>query len=395
MNEHYDVVIVGAGIVGCQAARELAPDHDVLVIDKGQIGNGTTGKASGLVTVVEEYSDTPSAARHAMDFFRMYDGTDNFSFTERSYLELRSSDHDPEELRDHAADLRDGGFEAAFHTLAELDERFPGTFTLPDHAGGIVYEDAGWFDPYTYVMTVKDDAEREGAEFRTGVEVDDVVVEDDGVVGVETDADGRVGAEQVVVAACWRTRPMVSEYVQLPTRPYRYQTINIDHERELSEDFPMAWDEHTHLYWRPEHNGDLHVGGGTYFVDPPGSTRTTTTEGFRRLVADTIPERIRDLGEARLAHGDTCLTGDAATPDRYPIIDAPTEAPDGLVVATGMHGFGIMAAPVAGTAVRAIVAGEDAPFPVEEFSLDRFDDRSTGFGSHYIAESPNLVGPDA
>lgn len=394
MSETYDVVVVGGGIVGCMAARELAPDHDVLVLERDQIGGGTTAHASGLVTVVEEYSDTPAAAEHAIEFFREYDGTGDFEFNERSYVELRSHERDPAALRDHASMLRDNGFEAAFHTPEELEERFPDTFRLDGHVGGIVYEDAGWLDPYTYVMTVKADAEDRGVEFRTGVEVTDVAVSDGKVDGVETADEGRLEAENVVVAAGWRTRRLVSAFVDLPTRPYRYQTLNLGVERDIDETFPMAWDEYSHLYWRGEHNGELHVGGGTYFVKPVGTPRTTTTEGFQHLIADTIPERIRGLGRAQFIAGDTCRTGDSATPDRYPIVDAPDECPDGLAVATGMHGFGIMASPTVGAAVRAVVTGEDPGFPVEAFALSRFDDRSTDFGSSYIAEEPELVGPE-
>ena len=391
MSDRFDVIIVGAGILGCMAARELAPDHDVLVVERGQIGAGATSKASGLVTIVEEYSDVPAAAEYAISFFRDFDGTDDFAFTERPFIELRSDEHDAADLRAHAASIRENGFEAAFHTPDELEERFPDTFRLSGHLGGIVYEDAGWLDPYTLVMTVKNDAEDAGVEFRTGVEVEAIAVDGGSVTGVETEA-GTVEADRVVAAAGWRTRDLVADYVEVPVRPFRYQTYNLDHGREFTDAFPMAWDERSHLYWRPEHNGELHVGGGTYFVDPPGSVRTTTTESFQQLVADTIPERIVGLEDARFIAGDTCRTGDAATPDRYPVIDAPADAPDGLVVATGGHGFGIMASPPAGRAVRAVVAGEDAPFPIEQFALDRFDDRSTDFGSSYIVESPDVIG---
>jgi len=393
MAQAHDVVVVGGGIVGCMAARELAPDHDVLVVERDQIGSGATGRASGLVTVVEEYSDTPAAAEHAIEFFREYDGTGHFSFHERTYVELRSDEHDAESLRDHASTLRENGFEAAFHTPEELTDRFPDTFELDGYAGGIVYEDAGWLDPYTFVTTVKEDAEREGATFRTGVEATDLIVESGDVVGIETETDGRISADRVIVAAGWRTRQFVSDHVDVPTRPYRYQTYNLDHERMLTEAFPMAWDEHSHLYFRPEPNGELHVGGGTYFVKPPGTPRSKTTEGFRRLIAETIPELITNLGRTEFVTGDTCRFGDSATPDRYPIVDAPPAAPDGLVIATGTHGFGIMAAPILGRAIRLVVTGEEGPFPVDAFSLDRFEDRTTDFGSSYIAESPELVGP--
>ncbi len=117
MSQEYDVAILGGGIVGCMAARELAPDHDVLVLEADQIGSGATGKASGLVTIVEEYSETPDAAEYAIDFFREYDGTGHFSFRERTYVELRSDDHDTESLCDHADELQENGFDVGvLHT---------------------------------------------------------------------------------------------------------------------------------------------------------------------------------------------------------------------------------------------------------------------------------------
>lgn len=46
----YDVVVVGAGVVGCISAYQLAPDHDILVLDAGQVAGETTGRSSGLIT---------------------------------------------------------------------------------------------------------------------------------------------------------------------------------------------------------------------------------------------------------------------------------------------------------------------------------------------------------
>ncbi|MEA5409648.1 FAD-dependent oxidoreductase [Haloarculaceae archaeon H-GB2-1] len=34
VTKDFDVVIVGAGAIGCSTALELAPDHDVLVLEK-------------------------------------------------------------------------------------------------------------------------------------------------------------------------------------------------------------------------------------------------------------------------------------------------------------------------------------------------------------------------
>lgn len=383
----HEVLVVGGGLAGAGAARELAPDHDVAVLEADQLASGATGHASGLVTVVADWAGQPAAARYSVDFFREYDGTDEFTFHERPFVQLRT---EPDEagLREEAAAFRERGFAVTAHDAAALDERFPDVFDLTGHAGALVFDDAGWVDPYTYAMTLAAEAADAGADVHTGVEVTDLRVDDGRVRGVETD-EGAVTAERVVVAAGWHTPDLAG--VEMPVRPFRYQTANLDTGADVT-DYPIAWDQDSRLYWRPERNGELHVGGGAYYVTDSGSVRSATTEGFRRLLAGTVPERLPALDAARVVGDDTCPTGDAATPDHLPVIDAPDEAPDGLVVATGFHGFGIMAGPAVGRAIRARVTGEETPFPLAPFRLDRFDpDPSWAFP--YISATAVETGP--
>ena len=77
--------------------------------------------------------------------------------------------------------------------------------------------------------------------------------------GVHRSRAGDRTADQVVVATGWRTPDVAG--VDLPVRPFRYQTLNLETEREFEDWYPVAWESVTDLYWRPEHNGDLHVGG--------------------------------------------------------------------------------------------------------------------------------------
>jgi sarcosine oxidase subunit beta len=389
-SERYDVIIVGGGINGCVAAKFLAEDLDVLVLERDQIAGATTAKASGLISVAHDYIDHLAAAKYAADFFDEYDGTGDFEFTQRRNLRLIP--HGTEEQARSEAERIEEYFEMDYiESTDEIEARYPGAFELDPFAGAIEIEQGGWVDPYTLAMTFKRDAEGSGADFETGVEVTGVTTEDGAVTGVETDA-GPYVSDTVVVAMGWHTKMFVSEWVDLPIRPFRYQWVNLEVERDFPDYFPVAWDDRSGLYWRPEHNGDLHVGGGTYFVDEPGAIRTTTTEGFRRQVAVTIPDQVRDVEDARVSSEDTCHVGDTATPDERPIHDAPDDCPDGLVISTGMHGFGIMGSPVTGAAVRALVTGEDAPFPLSKYALDRFDDGPYDWSWTFINESPDDIG---
>jgi glycine/D-amino acid oxidase-like deaminating enzyme len=378
----HDVVVVGAGVAGCISAYELAPDHDVLVVDKGQVAGETTGRSSGLITVTTdvlvpraEMLDVPEMASHVNEYVRELDGTGEFEFVERPGVELVPADQEAS-AREYVADLRADGLAVRYLEPEDLEAEYPDTFLMDAFAGAVLYEDVGWVDPYTYATTLRREAEAMGATFRTGVDVAGVDVEDGRVTGVETQ-DGRIAAEHVVCAAGWRTRDLLADVIEIPVRPFRIQIVTLDPGRELDDDYPMAWDARTDLYWRPDAAGHIHVGGGEYTLDDPEAASEDVDEWFVDLVADTLPNSLTGFETAGIADSWACIDG--ATPDAVGIVDAPSDAPAGLVVATGFHGLGMMFSPITGTAVRSLITGEDAPFSLDGVALDRFDSRDVDF----------------
>ncbi|MDY6819562.1 MAG: FAD-dependent oxidoreductase [Halobacteriales archaeon] len=388
-----DVVIVGAGVVGCSIARELATDHTVVVIDAGQIAGGTTGHASGLVSIVQDWKPQFDAARYAIEFFREFDGTAGFTFNERPSVRL-ATEAGVETAQEIAEAVETAGFEAEYLDAVALDERYPAVFDRDTFVGGTVFADTGWVDPYSYTMALKSSATNRGAHFEPGTKVTEIHTDGDAVTGVTTDA-GTIDADWVITAAGWQTRSLLDGMVTIPTRPFRYQTVNLAIDRELDGTYPMGWERLSRLYWRPEHNGELHVGGGPYFVADPTDQASGPTAAFRRLVADRIPQYLTGIGDARIVGGATCPSGDAASPDGYPLVGTPAEAPDGLVVATGMHGLGVMGSPVVARQVRATVTGDPPPFDSEFLDPDRFGSNAATFTSSYIEETPEAWRPGA
>lgn len=384
----YDVVIVGAGVAGCVSAYELVPDHDVLVIDAGQVAGETTGRSSGLVTVTTDVLvphmdslDVGGMADHVNAYFREFDGTAGFEFVERPGIELVPPDQEVA-AREFTAELRAAGLGVAYLEADELESRYPDVFEMEPFAGAVVYEDVGWVDPYGYATALQRAAESDGATFRTNVRVDAVTVDGGAVTGVET-ADGHVEADHVVAAAGWRTRDLLSGLVEVPVRPFRIQIVTLDPGRRLDDAYPMAWDARTDLYWRPDASGHLHVGGGEYTVDEPSAVSEDVDEWYVELVADTMPSCLRGFDEAGVVESWACIDG--ATPDAVGIVDAPADAPDGLVIATGFHGLGIMSSPLTGTAVRSLITGETTPFEPDGLGLDRFDSRGVDFAFQAIS----------
>lgn len=370
-----DVVIVGGGVSGCAIARSLAPERDVLVLEREGIATGgATALAAGEVTMTPSYSDLPAVANHAMDFLREFDGTGAFSFHERPSVELVESDREGEARR-RADRLSTAGFPVSFLEPAAVEEIHP-RLSLDEFAGVVRHEDTGFVDPYTFAIELKAAAADRGAHFETDRTVTDVRVDDGTVLGVETE-NGRIDADRVVVAAGWRTRDLLEGLIEVPIRPYRTQVVVLEPDPPIDRSVPMGWIPGRHIYFRPEINGDLVVGGWSFAEEDPEGASANEDEEFRDHVADLVPTFLEDFDRAGFVDGWAGV--DAATPDTRPIVDAPPDAPAGLVVATGFHGRGIMTAPVTATVVRELILDEEPTLPHEAFELDRFDSRGSEF----------------
>jgi glycine/D-amino acid oxidase-like deaminating enzyme len=382
------IAVVGGGVVGCAVARALAVDHDVVVVERGQVAGGATALSAGLVTMTPSYHDVTAIPERANDFFESYDGTGEFRHTERPSVEVVPPGREGEARR-RVTRLQCDGIEVSFVERTMLASRYP-RLAAERFAGGVEFTDTGWVDPYTFATALHDDAVDRGSRVRTETAVEGVRVEDGAVVGLETD-DGAVDADVVVAAAGWRTPDLLEGTAPVPVRPYRTQCIVVDPGEDYA-DAPIGWHPDEHVYFRPEHNGDLLVGGWSFAEDDPEGASGDADEEFRNHVAELLPEMFDAMPDPRFKNGWAGIDG--ATPDTRPIVDAPggmagdgrraseereDDVAENLVLATGFHGRGVMTAPVAADAVRAMVTGEDLEVPLSTFALDRFDDYSREF----------------
>ncbi|WP_246084450.1 NAD(P)/FAD-dependent oxidoreductase [Salinadaptatus halalkaliphilus] len=326
------------------------------------------------------FNDQLDVAHHANAFFREFDGTAEFSFTERERIDI-VTEGEATEATQLATRLADEGCPVRYLEAEDVSEQFP-QFDLEEFAGAVLYEDTGWVDPYTYATALQTTAMARGATFELDVEVTDIRVDNDQIEGLETD-DGTVDADVVVIAAGWRTRSLLPDDIDVPIQPYRTQIVVLEPETSLSDEFPLGRVGTEHVYFRPEHNGDLLVGGSHHTTDDPRSTSTDADESFRVEIADLVPEFIRGFEDADLVNGWAGV--DVASPDTSPIIDSPANAPEGLVVATGFNGLGIMTSPVVGPTVRARLTGSEPEFSTEPFATDRFE--GVGVDFDYISTS--------
>lgn len=379
------VVVVGAGVTGLAVARDLAVDHDVTVLDAGGVAADTSSRASGVISLaLEPFPDRWT--EFVLGRMRALDGTGTFSFEERPSVRL-VPDREADRFE---AEAPDGG---RFLDRETLRMRFPDAFEdLSGYAGGVVYDRTGFIDVGDYAATLKWAAEREGARIYRDHAVTGLLTEaadaegTRAVAGVETEF-GEFEADRVVWATGWRTREQLADVVELPVRPMRWNAVVVRPETPLPPTSPMGSEPATRTYWRPTRHGDVLVGGNEHLVDDPTNEPPVVDERFVDLIRERIAPLLPGVADGRVVRRDCCPSADAASPDGLPIVDAPNEAPDGLVVACGMHGRGVMLSPLTARAVRSKVTGDSAGFPTDPLSLSRFDDRSADFEyrSHWDA----------
>lgn len=374
------MIVVGAGAIGCSIAAALAPDHDLLVLDRTGVAAEATGRSAGLVSPTLFYGDLPGAARHANDAFRELDGTGAFSFTGWPRLDYVTP-QDEREARETAERRSEAGFPVEYLAREEVERRYPAA-DLGSFAGAVRYEDTGWVDPATYARTLLDVALDHGADVEFGTTVGSPSVSGGAVDGVET-GGGSYEADRVVLAAGYRTSALLPG-AAVPIRPYRTQCATLDPSSEVEGTLPIGRVASEGLYFRPEHGGELLVGGRHDPIDEPETASESADESFLRTVAAEVPRLLRGFEGARVVGSWAGV--DVGTPDGRPVIGRPNGVPEGALVATGFNGLGITLSPVAAELVRSLVAGEECPFETAPFRANRFETDRAEFALRSTAD---------
>jgi glycine oxidase len=206
--------------------------------------------------------------------------------------------------------------------------------------------------------------DRAGGELCTNAPVASVNVESDRVTGVALESGERVGAEQVVVAAGWRSGDLggIPDDARVPVRPVKGQIIRLRGDR----DAPVARQvvATPEIYIVPRDDGRVIVGAT---VEELGADTTVTAGGIFELLRAAY-EALPGISELELVEAMAGLR--PAAPDNEPIIGPSSQ--EGLFCTTAHWRNGILLAPVTADAAAAAIAGEDMPAFLAPFTPGRF-----------------------
>ncbi|WP_225333364.1 NAD(P)/FAD-dependent oxidoreductase [Halomicrobium urmianum] len=344
------VAVVGGGAVGVTAATEAAEaGADVVLYERSDLAGGSTGRAAGICYDAYAEDVDAAVAAEALSRFRELG-----VLTECPYVwyAREGDDSKAAAVREQVPRMEAHGRDVSLVDPDELGERYPQLRT-DDLAVAAIAHRAGHVDPTEYVQAMAERALAAGVGVRTEREVS--------LAGPTTvDAsDETVEFDVVLVAAGPATKGLVGEVgVEIPLKAYRAQALVTEPVRAT---LPMAYDASRECYWRPR-DGGLLVGDGTREADPddwdPEADAAFEASALERLRDATTLDPDVDRSWAGLC---------TATPDRDPLLG---EVADGLHVATGWHGHGLMRAPALGARAAELLLGGEG---IDAFDPDRFD----------------------
>ena len=379
MTETADVVIVGGGIEGAAAAWALARRGvtDVLMVERGTVGSGMTGKSSGIVRCHYGVSSLAAMATVGLEVFENAEelfGTD-IGFCQTGYV-VGVGEPNVDALRTSLAAQRAVGVDTEEVDAAEVARMWPYADLEPFAAFG--YEPRGGFgDGYRTAQAFAVSARAAGVRIRQGCAMADLLLDGDRVTGVRL-ADGtEVTSGNVVIATGVWTRELLARFgIHVPIRVVRLQIVMISPgvPREAVARLPVFSDLVSLQYIRPEPGGEILFGNSdlSHVLDAdPDAYLNRATDDFVELTIDRVGTRFPGFADAS-------ITGSYAgcydvTPDWNPVISR-TEI-EGLVVAAGFSGHGFKIAPAVGQLVADLIVdgrSADPRIPETDFRLSRF-----------------------
>jgi glycerol-3-phosphate dehydrogenase len=184
MSSSTEVLVVGGGSTGTGIARDLAiRGVDVVLVEKGNLTHGTTGRMHGLLHSGGRYavSDQPSA-KECIEENRVLRDIASHCVEMTGGLFVQRPEDDDEYFQKKLEGCRECGIPAEELTASEAREFEP--YLAKDVKRAIKVPD-GAIDPFRLCVANAVSAEQHGGRIETHAEVTDVLVEDGEVSGVE------------------------------------------------------------------------------------------------------------------------------------------------------------------------------------------------------------------
>lgn len=367
MNKTYDVVIVGAGIVGMATAYYLSQKNlAVAVVERKYIGSGSTTRCIGGIR--QQFS-TPTAIRLMKENLALFAAMEeefghSVEFYRGGYLFLAHTPEMVEVFKKNIDIQKREGVNVSLLTPQEVVADIVPSLNIDGLLAAAYCPDDAQAFPFAILRGYRSGIKEHKGTFILDNPVKDIVHR--GHFSLTLADRTVIEAPKVVLSAGPWTGELAAKLdLQLPLYPERHEAVITTRiEEKIIE--PMIVDYRPDgCYFNQMVTGQV-IGCYTPVPNVPGIREDSSFE-FLPQVAWRMGRLVADLKKASiLRHWAGCYT---MTPDGNPIVDqSPIK---GLYIAAGMCGHGFMFGPAIGRHLAHFIDSGDWLTDLGDFALDR------------------------
>jgi len=387
VNNHFDVITIGAGIVGCSIALALSKRGlSTLNIDSlPASGYGSTSHSSAIIRPI--YSHIPSCAiahesrYHWKNWRAFLDTEDERGFAQYTECGGLVLIREGEEFlyQDNLTAMNEVGVEYEMLNSADIEALYPGIslesygppcrndsdhFGLPTGGaitGGILVPEAGYVsDPQLATHNLQMAAEKHGAIFRFNAKLHEILKSQGRISGIALENGEQLEAKIVINAAGPHSSIInqlagVDASLKIKTKAVRHEVVYLPADvNHFSNGNRFVVDTDAGFYQRPD-GPDLLIGTTDPACDPtdivdPDDYNASFTEQWT-LQAYRSAQRFPELGIPNTARGTVGLYD--VSDDWIPIYDKSDL--DGFYLAIGTSGNQFKNAPLIGEILAEVI----------------------------------------
>lgn len=379
--KHYDVIVVGGGVIGTSVAFHLAllGAKSVLLLERSALAAGTSSQSSGILRTHYSVRENVELARRSWAVFNDFssyveDAEASCGLVRCGYLITANPGDKVQSLRASLDQQAEQGIRVETLSAAQASELLPiASFAQSALIG---YEpDAGFADATMTTMAFAKSARRKGVDIREGVTVTGLLRIGERVIGVRT-PQGDIGCGMVVSTQNIWTRDLAGWIGHaMPVVPERHEVLALERAAApYTHQMPVFKDLSSPgmLYYRSYGGRHMLVSEGLVgeVLGEPDASQADISLDRVAEVGAQVAERFPDYETAGLASSWTGVYD--VTPDWNPVLGA-VPGISGLVVGFGFSGHGFKLSPTVGRVLAQAALGQPTDVPLAPYALDRFD----------------------
>ncbi|MEJ2219846.1 MAG: FAD-dependent oxidoreductase [Desulfobacterales bacterium] len=394
-----DVVVIGGGVVGTAITYFLARNNiDAILVEKGAITAGTSGRGEGDVLVCDKTPGFDSRlTRLSQDLFPQIANELDYDigWTQKGSLLAIENEAEMEAAKTLCSQMAAEGLPVRILDKYEVHEDEP--YLAPDIVGGLETDCDGSLNPMALAYGLVNGAKKLGAKVLTHRAVTGIGLDANGGVERVVTAGEEIFTRRVVNAAgVWAAEIGKLVGLDIPIKPRQGQmlvaerTFPVARRKVMEFGYMMAkFDSQGYtrqvtpemkkygvaLVFEPTEAQNFLIGSSRRFVDMDTSCHIDVLRAMAQRAIRFFPV-IKDIKVIRSYAGLRPFT-----PDHLPII-SETEVP-GFYVAAGHEGDGIGLSLITGKLISQMICDEEPAVPIDVLKLSRFKDTNTGFSQEH------------